>query len=140
MDNSNSRHIIKDQWNEWADSWYLRYRTDEAIAKIIDDPASAFHPATYAIIREALPNLQGKRVCVPSSGDNHAVYAFQLLGAQVTSCDISEKQIANSSSIARKHGWDIEFVVDDTMQLGRVRTTPTTWCTPRTAYTCGFMI
>ncbi|SEO66727.1 class I SAM-dependent methyltransferase [Paenibacillus sp. OV219] len=115
-----SQHTIKNSWNEWAETWYLRYRTDEAISKIISNPASAFHPATYSLIREAFPSLQGKRVCVPSSGDNHAVYAFHLLGAQVTSCDISEKQIANSAAIARKHGWEIEFFVNDTMQLGSV--------------------
>lgn len=120
MNNSNTQHIIRDQWNQWAESWYLRYRTDEAIAKIINDPASAFHPVTYALIREAFPSLQGKRVCVPSSGDNHAVYAFHLLGAQVTSCDISEKQIASSAAIASKHGWEIEFLVEDTMRLGSV--------------------
>ncbi|AZN43239.1 class I SAM-dependent methyltransferase [Paenibacillus albus] len=115
-----SQQAIRDSWNEWADTWYLRYRTDEAIAKIISNPASAFHPVTYALIREVFPSLEGKRVCVPSSGDNHAVYAFHLLGAKVTSCDISEKQIERSAAIARRHGWDIEFIVDDTMQLGSV--------------------
>ncbi|WP_274654554.1 class I SAM-dependent methyltransferase [Paenibacillus humicola] len=64
-----------------------------------------------------MPDFEGKRVCVPSSGDNHAVYAFHLMGAQVTSCDISERQLENSSSIAQKHGWDIEFICADTMKL-----------------------
>jgi len=34
--------------------------------------------------------LKGKKICVPSSGDNHVVFAFALLGAKVTSCDIAE--------------------------------------------------
>lgn len=39
------------------------------------------------------------------------------MGAKVTSCDISEKQLEHSAKIAEKYGWNIEFVCDDTMQL-----------------------
>jgi len=53
------------------------------------------------------------------SNDNHAVFAFHL-GAKVTSCDISEKQIENAFDIANKHGWDIEFICDDTTKLTKV--------------------
>lgn len=69
-------HVIKDQWNQWSDTWYLKYRTDEAIRKIINSPASAFHRKTYSMIQEAIPDMNGKRVLVPSSGDNHAVLPF----------------------------------------------------------------
>ncbi|WP_028551508.1 class I SAM-dependent methyltransferase [Paenibacillus sp. UNC451MF] len=96
------------------------YRTEEAIAKIITRPESAFHPTTYLMIQEAFPDLHGKRICVPSSGDNHAVFAFHLMGAKVTSCDISERQLENSANIAHKHGWDIEFICDDTMKLDKI--------------------
>jgi len=113
--------IMKQNWNQWSETWYLRYRTEEAISKIVDRSESAFHPVTYSMIKKALPDFRGKRICVPSSGDNHAVFAFHLMGAQVTSCDISEKQLENSSAIARKHGWDIEFICDDTMKLSSVR-------------------
>ncbi|NQX59853.1 class I SAM-dependent methyltransferase [Paenibacillus qinlingensis] len=112
--------IIKNSWNEWSETWYQRYRGDDAISKIIKAPASAFHHKTFSMIQHALQNLQDKRICVPSSGDNHAVFAFHLLGAQVTSCDISEKQMENSSYIARKHGWNIEFICDDTMSLSKI--------------------
>ena len=47
----NHIHIIKNSWNEWSVTWYERYRTDEAISKIIKHPESAFHPATYAMIK-----------------------------------------------------------------------------------------
>jgi len=117
----NYTNIIRDNWNQWSDTWYPKYRTEEAISKIIKTPESAFHPITYAMIQRALPNLQDKRVCVPSSGDNHAVFAFHLMGAKVTSCDISEKQLENSSSIAHKHGWGIEFICDDTMKLSNIK-------------------
>ncbi|RXZ84228.1 class I SAM-dependent methyltransferase [Paenibacillaceae bacterium] len=125
MDNNNHNinHIgtIKNSWNEWSETWYPKYRTTEVISKIIQNPLTAFHPTAYAMIRKVLPNLQGARICVPSSGDNHAVFAFHLLGAKVTSCDISENQLANSARIAREQGWDIEFVCDDTMQLNKVK-------------------
>ncbi|MFE5322022.1 class I SAM-dependent methyltransferase [Paenibacillus sp. NPDC056579] len=117
----NSKSIIQDSWNEWSDTWYVKYRTDEAISKIRNRPESVFHPVTYELIRKALPDLQGKRICVPSSGDNHAVFAFHLMGAQVTSVDISERQMENASAIARKQRWEIEFVCDDTMKLSKVK-------------------
>jgi SAM-dependent methyltransferase len=115
----NQNHV-KNIWNQWSDTWYLKYRTDEAISKIAANPESAFHPTTLLMIRTAFPDLRGKKICVPSSGDNHAVFAFHLMGAKVTSCDISERQLENSSRIAEQHGWDIEFVCDDTMKLGHV--------------------
>lgn len=27
--------IVKDTWNQWSDTWYEKYRTDEAISKFI---------------------------------------------------------------------------------------------------------
>lgn len=113
-------NIVKDTWNEWSDTWYEKYRTEEKIAKIIENPKSVIHATTYSMIENTLPDLKGKRVCVPSSGDNHAVFAFHLLGAKVTSCDISERQQENAVDIANKYGWDIEFICDDTMSLSRI--------------------
>ena len=60
------------------------------------NPAWAFPRPVYDMISEKFPNLQGKRVLVPSSGGNEAVYGFHLLGAKVTSADISERQIFNA--------------------------------------------
>lgn len=113
--------IVKRSWDEWSDSWYVGYRTEEVIDNIIKQPASAFHPTTFSMIMKAFPDLRGKRICVPSSGDNHAVFAFHLMGAKVTSCDISERQLENSSVIAQKYGWDIDFVCDDTMKLSCIK-------------------
>lgn len=117
MDN----HAVKKIWDEWSETWYPQYRTDQVIAKIINNPESAFHKTTYGMLRKVLPDLQGKRICVPSSGDNHAVFAFHLMGASVTSVDISERQLEHSAVIANKHGWDIEFICDDTMELSQIK-------------------
>ncbi|TCZ73808.1 class I SAM-dependent methyltransferase [Paenibacillus albiflavus] len=117
MDN----HKVKRIWNEWSETWYPKYRTDQAISKVINNPESAFHHTTYTMLKKAFPSLQGKRICVPSSGDNHAVFALHLMGASVTSVDISERQLEHSATIAKKHGWDIEFICDDTMELSKIK-------------------
>lgn len=116
-----SNYEVKKIWNEWSETWYQKYRTDQAIAKIIETPESAFHHTTYTMLKRAFPNFRGKRICVPSSGDNHAVFAFHLMGASVTSVDISERQLEHSALIANKHGWNIEFICDDTMELSKIK-------------------
>ena len=42
-------------------------------------------------------------------------------GAAVTSCDISENQLANTERIAREYSWDnIEFICSDTMRFDEI--------------------
>lgn len=112
---------VKDAWNEWSDTDFAKYRSEERISRLIEHPESAFHHITLSMIKKVFPNLQGKRICVPSSGDNHAVFAFHMMGANVTSVDISERQLENSATIAHKHGWEIEFICDDTMELSKIK-------------------
>lgn len=109
----------KTSWNEGAAKYSAINHSEKQMNRIIENPANAFHHVTWAMIQKYLPELRGKRICVPSSGDNHAVFAFALLGATVTSCDISENQLANAERIAKKYGWDkyIKFVCADTMKL-----------------------
>jgi SAM-dependent methyltransferase len=112
---------IIDMWNITSDSdWYNSYRTDEAINAIRQNPSSAFHPTTFSMLKEFLGDFKDKKILVPSSGDNHAVFAFCLLGGQVTSADISERQIENAKTIAEKQNWPIHFLVDNTMTLETV--------------------
>lgn len=112
---------VKDKWNKTSDSdWYESLRTDEKIAELVKNPSSAFHPDVYTLIRKYLPDIKGKTILLPSSGDNHAAFAFALLGARVTSADISERQLENASIIAKKLNLNIEFVCDDTMQLSNI--------------------
>jgi len=113
---------VKDNWNKTADSnWYQSLRTDEKIAGLVKDPANAFHPAVYDLIKKYIPDLRGKKVLLPSSGDNHAAFAFALLGAEGISADISEKQLEYAAQIADKLGLDIHFVCDDTTQLSNIK-------------------
>ncbi|MBD5458209.1 MAG: class I SAM-dependent methyltransferase, partial [Lachnospiraceae bacterium] len=112
---------VKDNWNETADSdWYRSLRADENIEELVKEPASAFHPSVHQLINKYMPELRGKKVLLPSSGDNHAAFAFALLGAEVTSADISEKQLEYAKGIADRLNLDIRIVCDDTTQLSNI--------------------
>ena len=112
---------VKDSWNETADSdWYQSLRTDEKIEELVKEPANAFHPSVYQLINKYTLDLRGKKVLLPSSGDNHAAFAFALMGAEVTSVDISEKQLEHAQEIANKLNLSISFVCDDTTQLSNI--------------------
>lgn len=115
---------VKDSWNETSDSnWYKSLRSDEKLNELVRDPASAFHPDVYNLITKYIPDFNGKKILLPSSGDNHAAFAFSLLGADVTSVDISERQLENASEVATKLGLSIRFVCDDTMHLDSIENT-----------------
>lgn len=95
---------VKDSWNDTSNSeWYQSLRTDDKIEKLISNPTSAFHPEVYTLISKYIPDLKGKKVLLPSSGDNHAAFAFAVLGAEVTSADICERQLENAAEIAKKN-------------------------------------
>ena len=108
---------VKEKWNITADSeWYNSLRTEEKLNELVEHPETAFHPQVYSLIMKYLPDLKGKRILLPSSGDNHAAFAFALIGADVTSADISERQLENAALIAEKLKLDIKFVCDNTME------------------------
>ncbi len=112
---------IKAWWNKTADSdWYRSLRTEEQIEGLRKDPASAFHPAVWELIRRYLPDLKSRRILLPSSGDNHAAFALAMMGAQVTSSDISERQLENAAELAKRLSLDMEFICDNTMKLSRI--------------------
>lgn len=112
---------IKESWNKTSDSqWYQSLRTKEKIKALAENPKRAFHPAVYELIQRYIPELKGKKVLLPSSGDNHAAFAFALMGAQVTSADISERQLENAAVLAEKLGLTIEFVCENTITLEQI--------------------
>ena len=118
MSSNEMTDLIRNYWNETSDSkWYRSLRTDEKIRHLTEDPSSAFHPEVYKLIRKYLPSLEGAHILLPSSGDNHAALALALMGAHVTSADISLRQLENASVIADKLGLKIDFVCADTMKL-----------------------
>ena len=109
---------VKDSWNQTADSpWYESLRTEEKIGALVRNPRSAFHPAVLDLIIKYIPDIKGKKILLPSSGDNHAAFAFALLGANVTSADISERQLEKAAAIAERLNLHIEFVCENTIEL-----------------------
>lgn len=87
--NNNVVEKNKKDWNSYSEKWSAYNHSEKILRPILNDPSKAFHKKTWEIIQKYIPDMRGKRVCVPSSGDNHAVFAFALSGATVTSCDSS---------------------------------------------------
>lgn len=110
-----NQNKIKSFWNNWSADYYKN--TFEKIGLLKENPERAFPTPVWNMLNEAFPTFKGLRICVPSSGDNNAVFAFHLLGAQVFSCDLSENQLQNASCIARENHWDITFKNLNTMDL-----------------------
>ena len=69
------------------------------------------------MLNSCFPDWKGKRVLLPSSGDNHAAFAFARMGAEVTSTDISERQLEYAREIADRLELPIRFACEDTMEL-----------------------
>lgn len=114
---------VKERWNQTSDSaWYQSLRTSEQLDRLVCCPQSAFHPEVFELLRKYTGDFRGKKVLLPSSGDNHAAFAFALLGAEVTSADISERQLENAEAIACRMDLNIRFVCEDTMSLASLET------------------
>ena len=109
----------KSFWESEAAEYSKFNHSPKLLDPVINNPAKAFHSVVWHELNKLFPSFCGKKVCVPSSGDNHAVFAFAIMGAIVTSCDISYNQLNNAKRIANKYGWgqQISFVQADTMKL-----------------------
>ena len=47
---------VKNHWNSVSDSdWYMSLRTNEQILKLQENPAFAFHPAVFELIKKYAP-------------------------------------------------------------------------------------
>lgn len=51
----------------------------------------------------------------------HPAFAFALMGDEVTSADISERQLENAAVIAEKLKLNIEFICENTMELANIK-------------------
>lgn len=112
---------VKKYWNEVSDSeWYQSLRTEERLCKIKEDPRSAFYPGVLEMMEKYVGDFSGKRILLPSSGDNHAAFAFALMGADVTSADISERQLENAKAVSDQWDLDIAYICDNTRFLSEI--------------------
>jgi SAM-dependent methyltransferase len=105
-------------WNQRSDEYY--HDIQIGLNQILANTERAFPIPVWHMIHNVFPDLHDKHVLVPSSGDNIAVFGFHLLGAEVTSCDISERQLHNAKNVADRYGWDITFVRQDSMTLDKI--------------------
>jgi SAM-dependent methyltransferase len=69
-----------------------------------------------------LGDIAGKRIAVLGSGDNLVVFALAGMGAQVTSVDISENQLAIARQRAGQLGLSLAFVRSDVCDLSALST------------------
>ncbi|GHU70641.1 hypothetical protein AGMMS49992_03320 [Clostridia bacterium] len=109
--------LTRKNWNDRSDTYFAESCIDADLASIELDPTKAFPRDVWNMLRASMPDVHGKRVLVPSSGDNIAVFGFHLLGATVTSTDIAERQLENAARIADAHNWSITFQQADSMTL-----------------------
>lgn len=109
---------VKRYWNAISDSeWYRSLRTEERLERLRKNPKTAFYPGVLELLEKYVGEFNGKTVLLPSSGDNYAAFAFALMGARVTSADISERQLENARRISDNWNLDIKYVCDNTTYL-----------------------
>jgi len=104
-------------WDAWSDEYFNGEDRPVTIEEIKLAPERAFPRETWAMLHEAFPDFAGKKVLVPSCGNSYAVFAFHLLGAEVTASDLSSQQLKNAKRLADAQGWDIPFIQADSMTL-----------------------
>jgi len=104
-------------WDACSDEYFDGEDRLITIGEIKRSPERAFPRETWEMLEEAFPDFTGKKVLVPSCGNSYAVYAFHLLGAEVTAADLSSQQIKNAKRDAENQGWDIQFIQADSMTL-----------------------
>ncbi len=109
----------KKDWNDYAGKWGSYNHSEPILRPVLERPERAFHGTVWGQLCRLFPGFEGKKICVPSSGDNLAVFAFAKLGAQVLSCDIAENQLENARKVALREGLagQITFLCADTMKL-----------------------
>jgi SAM-dependent methyltransferase len=101
------------RWNAATNGW--KKRTDErGIWKNCHrDPSLVLTPSELSL----LEGVRGKSVCVLGSGDNEVVFALAGMGADVTSIDISERQLETARGRADLLDLNVSFLRADIADL-----------------------
>jgi SAM-dependent methyltransferase len=115
MHAANRRH-----WDAVAEGWRQLRDRDQIWRKCPTQPELAFDGAALEMIRRFGGDLAGQRVCVIGSGDNYAAFALAGMGANVTSVDISERQLQVAAARADELGLRITFVQSDAADMSAI--------------------
>ncbi len=108
----NRRH-----WDATASEWKRLRDQDGGWRRCCQEPHVAFEGQALETILESVGTLDGKKVCVVGSGDNYAAFALAGLGADVTSVDISKRQLQEAAARASELGLQIRFICADAATL-----------------------
>ena len=112
MHESNRRH-----WDK-SSKWWENLRDQDGLwRRCPQEPELGFAGGALEMIRNVADELSGKDVCVVGSGDNYAAFALCGMGANVTSIDISARQLAVASNRAKQLGLPITFVQSDAADM-----------------------
>ena len=104
-------------WDALASSWQSLRDQDQLWRKCPQQPELAFEGEALLLIHKFVGSLQGRQVLVIGSGDNYVAFTLAELGAQVTSSDISSRQLDVARQRAGQLGLKIEFVHADAANL-----------------------
>jgi len=115
---TNELHLAnKRRWDASAQRWSACTDSRGIWKRCHEDPTLVFSEKVLA----RLQGVGGKRVCVLGSGDNQAVFALAGMGAQLTSVDISAKQLGFAMERAKVLGLEIDFVQADVTNLSELK-------------------
>ena len=109
---SNRRH-----WEATAGSWAEMRERDGLWRRCPVEPELGFAGGAVDLIGSFIGDVKGKKVCVIGSGDNYAGFALAGMEADVTSVDISDRQLDTASRRAEQLDLEIDFVRADAMDL-----------------------
>jgi len=101
------------RWEAAADNWASAADSRGKWNQCHKDPSIVFVDKTL----EYLSNIKGEKIAVLGSGDNEAVFALSGMGAEVTSIDISQKQLDHGAKRALELGLEVKFVRHDVTDL-----------------------
>ena len=104
-------------WDRLSPDWKALRDRDGLWRRCAGEPELAFAGEALALIRAYCGDLHGQDVCVVGSGDNYAAFALAGLGGNVTSTDISGRQLDVARERSRQLGLDITFVRADAADL-----------------------
>ncbi len=116
MNDSNLHEANRRKWDAAAEAWKQRADARGIWKRCHEEPSLVLSPTELRFLQD----VAGKTVCVLGSGDNEVVFALAGLGANVTSMDISQRQLDIAAERADLLGLDIHFHRSDVSDLSGV--------------------
>ncbi len=110
----------REHWNRWADNYNRLREADGILPQLADHPELGFDAGAYGLLWKHLKTVHQRKACVLGSGDNYCALALAAIGMDVTSVDISERQLYHAEKRAQQLNLRIRFVCSDATDLRSV--------------------